>query len=452
MTTIPLITQPLEDLVVAENAANTTLDLFQHFDDPFTTGQIARFVLYNRSLGNGITDVVLFDQADAGAPKTVENFINYVKDDDYINSIVHRSIPNFVIQGGGFTVENLAIEPIPTDPSVVNEFSAERSNVRGTIAMAKLGSDPDSATSQWFFNLADNSANLDKQNGGFTVFGEVLNETNLATVDAIAELPVFNGSNFFGQPALTNLPLDLEDSDSPTIDEDSDLVRYSNITLRQEAELEFEVISNSNPNLVNAAIAEGQLTLDYAEGSTGEAEIEIKATDLLGDSVEEKFVVRVGDSETTPKRGSTVYRFLNRDTGTHLYTTSEVERRSILNNLPNYVSEGESYVSVDPLSGDPDPETVYRFLNRDTGTHLYTTSEVEKEFVEENLSNFSRESESFDAYEVQQPGTIPIYRFYNTQTGAHFYTPSVVERDFVRENLLNYNSEGIAYYAFGISE
>ncbi|WP_052055387.1 peptidylprolyl isomerase [Myxosarcina sp. GI1] len=448
MATNPIVTQPLKDLVVAENAANTTLNLLQYFDDPFTTGQVARFVLGDRSLGNnGVTDVLLFDQADEGAPQTVENFINYVNDGDYANSIIHRSIPDFVIQGGGFTVENLAIEPIPTDPPVANEFSADRSNVRGTIAMAKLGSDPNSATSQWFFNLADNSANLDSQNSGFTVFGEVLSEEYLATVDAIAELPVFDGSSFFGQPALTDLPLNIEDTDNPTVDDDSDLVRFNNVTLRQEDELEFEVVSNSNPDLVNVTVDEGKLDLDYAEDIAGEAEIIIRATDLLGDSVEETFEVTV-----TPNLGSTVYRFLNQDTGTHLYTTSEAERQNIIDNLPNYTSEGKSYVSVDPLTGDPEPQTVYRFLNRDTGTHLYTTSEVEKESVEENLSNFNLESESFAAYEEQQPGTIPVYRFYNTETGAHFYTPSVVERDFVRENLLNYDSEGIAYYAFGVSE
>ena len=87
----------------------------------------------------------------------------------YANSIFHRSVANFVIQGGGFRITSPTnIDSIPSDPPVVNEYKV--SNTRGTIAMAKLGGDPNSATNQWFFNLRDeNATNLDFQNGGFTV-------------------------------------------------------------------------------------------------------------------------------------------------------------------------------------------------------------------------------------------------------------------------------------------
>ncbi len=462
MTTIPLVTQPLDDINVTENAKNTSIDLFQNFDDPFTTGKVARFELENTSLGGGVTNVLLFDQSDEGAPETVANFTNYVEDGDYVNSIIHRSVPGFIIQGGGFTSNDLEIANVPADPAVVNEFSEDRSNLRGTIAMAKLGNDPNSATNQWFFNLANNSDNLDNQNGGFTVFGEVLSESDLAPVDAIADVSIFNGSNI--NSAFSDLPLILNDDTNPSIENDQNYIRYKNITISQTDELEFKVSNNSNPDLVDVFVSRGGLYIDYADDQNGTAEITIEATDLLGDSVEDTFTITVEEDNSVPPSGgggngvpvensnrdSTVYRFLNQDTGVHLYTTSKVERDNILETLPNYEFESFSYVSVDSLTGNPEPKEVYRLLNQDTGTHLYTISENEKNSVENTLDNFSLESESFFAYTEQQTGTVPVYRFYNNETGAHFYTPSEVEKSVIDETLPNYTSEGIAYYVFPV--
>lgn len=149
-------------------------------------------VHFETSLGN--FDVELYDTA---APITVANFLNYVVAGAYENSFVHRSAPGFVIQGGGFTYDVPQREPvnfpaIPTNPPIVNEFDPSRSNIRGTIAMAKT-SDPNSATSQFFFNLADNSTWLDDPNnsGGFAVFGHVLGD-GMDVVDAIAEVATFD--------------------------------------------------------------------------------------------------------------------------------------------------------------------------------------------------------------------------------------------------------------------
>lgn len=149
----------------------------------------------------GAIDVALYDSA---APQTVANFLAYVNSGAYRNSFVHRSVPGFVIQGGGFVWEDAtgSVLTVTARPAVVNEFSASRSNRRGTVAMAKLGGNPNSATSQWFFNLADNSANLDNQNGGFTVFGEV-SAGSMAVVDAIAALPRTNaGAPFDALPVV----------------------------------------------------------------------------------------------------------------------------------------------------------------------------------------------------------------------------------------------------------
>ena len=460
---IPSITQPIEDIAIPVNNAASTFDLSQTFDDPFTTGQIVQFEFTDSSLGNnGITNVLLFDQEGAGAPAAVTNFLNYLNDGDYDGSIFHRSVPGFIVQGGGFKVAaelgfdaNLgAIEAIPADPAVVNEFSAERSSTRGTIAMAKVGNNPDSATNQWFFNLGDNSENLDNQNGGFTVFGEVLTDEDLAPVNAISNLRTFDATAAFNDPvpefagAFGELPLIVEDADN------ADFVGLNSVTVSQADELEFSVLDNSNPELVNAVVSEeGQLSLEYTADLSGEARITLQATNLLGESVEERFIVSVGDVEPdlNPQE-STVYRFLNPDLGVHLYTSSEKERDFIEENLDNYVSEGSSYISVDPFTGSPDPAKVYRFRNLDTGTHLYTISEQEREFISDNLDNYTLENESFFVYEEPQPGTVPVYRFFSPATGTHFYTPSEQERAFVEESLPNYQSEGIAYHTFPLAE
>ena len=146
---------------------------------------------------------LLFEMLPDAAPNTVSNFLNYVSDGDYQDSIIHRSVPGFVIQGGGFTTSSQTFtstsqfSSVPTDSPVNNEFDI--SNTRGTVAMAKLGGDPNSATSQWFVNLADNSANLDAQNGGFTVFAKIL---DMSTADAIAAIGRQNHGG-----AFTDLPV-----------------------------------------------------------------------------------------------------------------------------------------------------------------------------------------------------------------------------------------------------
>ncbi len=147
---------------------------------------------------------------------------------------------------------------------------------------------------------------------------------------------------------------------------------------------------------------------------------------------------------------TTVYRFFNNDTGVHFYTANPEEKIAV-EELNNYTFEGASYQGIEPLTGQGSSVPVYRFLNEDTGVHLYTVSTQERDAVQE-LDNFSFEGEAFFAYETQVDGSIPIYRFFNPITGAHFYTPSTSERDNVENNLLDFQSEGIAYYALPSDE
>jgi len=136
------------------------------------------------STGIGDFSMELLDDT---TPGTVQNFLNYVNRNDYNGTYIHRAVDNFVVQGGGFRFR-LFEGPIdvPSDPPIQNEFGV--SNTRGTVAMAKIDGDPDSATNQWFVNVVDNSGSLDTLNGGFTVFATVLGE-GMTTVDEIDALP-----------------------------------------------------------------------------------------------------------------------------------------------------------------------------------------------------------------------------------------------------------------------
>jgi len=118
-----------------------------------------------------------FELYDDAKPITVANFLRYIQDGKYAGSFAHRLIQNFVLQGGGYYVDSSNnVNSVVSYGTITNEAGPfpTYSNVQGTLAMAKLGGDPNSASSQWFLNLADNSANLDGQNGGFTVFGKIL--------------------------------------------------------------------------------------------------------------------------------------------------------------------------------------------------------------------------------------------------------------------------------------
>lgn len=172
---------------------------------PGRAGTLAQF----RTVFGNI-EVELYDQ---DKPVTVQNFKRLIQQGAYQDTFFHRLEPGFVIQGGGFATSarsatNLFAPPwsflrgVPNFGTITNEFAVGRrfSNTNGTIAMAKT-SDPNSATSQFFFNLGDNIASLDNTNnsGGFTVFGHVVRDSN-------GVLPLFNSLYYwYGMVPMVSL-------------------------------------------------------------------------------------------------------------------------------------------------------------------------------------------------------------------------------------------------------
>ena len=185
---------------------------------------IGTVVRFNSSQGTFNIELL-----DADAPNTVANFLNYVDSGRLENTIIHRSVFDFVIQGGGFTFDDSAIPqiaPVVTDAPIQNEFDPANSNLRGTLSMAQ-GPDINSGTSQWFVNVDDANQFLD--NTPHTVFGRVIG-TGMEIVDAINALFTFNIVEIFGEGALTDVPLDgfvpssLRLTGTVSIDAGSDIV------------------------------------------------------------------------------------------------------------------------------------------------------------------------------------------------------------------------------------
>ena len=170
----------------------------------------------NVALADGTSsfEVELFDNSSDGVvrttPNTVANFLNYIEKGLYDGTIFHRLVDGFVLQGGGYSWPSFANYqaggvplPVEKDNPILNEPG--NLNVLGTLAMAKVSGDPNSATSEWFINLVDNP-NLDNVNGGFTVFGRVTSGIEL--INQISSLVPYNLSGlFYYYPPFNEMPV-----------------------------------------------------------------------------------------------------------------------------------------------------------------------------------------------------------------------------------------------------
>jgi cyclophilin family peptidyl-prolyl cis-trans isomerase len=280
-------TQPVAETVVT-GGSDKFVDLSSStlFTDAAFSNSLIRL---NTSAGP--INVELFDTQ---APQTVANFFDYIQKGAYNNDIFHRLVQDFIIQGGGFTFTPSSpnVTPVTAGPQVPNEFdNTNRPNVVGTIAMAKT-SDPNSATSQFFFNMTDNTQTLGSNNsGGFTVFGKVVSGADQRVLNTLASATITDESSFNG--ALSSIPLNHYTGTKFPTDTTSanyDLISSVDV-VRQTEQLTYSVVSNSNSSAATASISFGQLDLHPV--GQGTATIVVQATDKAGKTAQVTFTVSV---------------------------------------------------------------------------------------------------------------------------------------------------------------
>jgi cyclophilin family peptidyl-prolyl cis-trans isomerase len=318
----PTVKNPLPN--ITGHAGGDTLSLGGFFSDSdLSTGTMVRF-----DTSAGPINVQLFDQQ---APQTVANFLNYVGNKAYDNMIFSRLVNGFVLQGGQFTYQSnpVGLAPVPVlgiqTPNVIgpngvvgtgvpSEFTTPGLETAGSLAMALSGAN--TATNEFFFNLADNSSNLDTQAGGFTVFGKVASSTDLLVLNSLVAQGTPSTETFTDTTGVTHTA-----SSSATLDTRIPLTGISNndskfpgdttpsnyefvndvvVTSRNE-QLTYSVVNNTNPGLVTPSVSSSFLNLNYAAGQTGSSTITVRATDEFGASVDSTFTVTVGQPSVTVK-------------------------------------------------------------------------------------------------------------------------------------------------------
>jgi len=252
-----------------------TIDLRNHFNLPGVSGPLVQF---DTSLGRFNVEL----RPDA-APKHVANFLAYVAARSYAGTFFHRSAALdgtavSIVQGGGYLLGASGTSTVAKQSPVVLEYNLP--NARGTLAAART-SDINSATSEWYFNVRDNSTVLGPTNGGgYTVFGRVIGN-GMAVVDAIAALPRVNAGSPFNELPVRNFTSgDVGAANLILVNSVSAAAIYPGDG--PLAALSFSATS-SNAEVISATVNGSTLVLSPVGG--GVATVNVTATDTNGATV-----------------------------------------------------------------------------------------------------------------------------------------------------------------------
>ena len=250
-------------------------------------------------------------------------------------------------------------------------------------------------------------------------------------------------------------------------------------------------VTNEDPKFANLGLGDFRLQKDSPAVDAGINEFVVAQTDLIGNARVVDGKVDIGAYEYFAKQDlsnvsgtigdsdipvininpedrfemADIHRFYQPQKGLHLYTSdvneiNHIKKQSAVGVL-NYNYEEEKYTVLnsdrDALTGKgiEGVKPVYRFFNNDTGAHLYTMDENEKNYILDRLPNYGFENIKYYAFESQPENleTFPVYRMRNSDTGAHLFTVDQNEVNYIRNNLSNYSLEGnggVAFYVFAL--
>ena len=495
---LPVVSNPLDDVEVNENAAAQIIDLSNVFRD-LDGDEIALDV---RTNGNDLVTPTL-----DGTDLTLD----FLKDRFGSAEITIEATANSQVISDTFTVRvNEVVPPSPTNtpPILANEIADVR------------------ATEDSEFNLTiDSDTFIDPDEGDRLTYSAILNGggelPNWLTFDA--DTKTFSGTPDNSDVGTLNLKVNVTDKegeiasdrffltvenvDDPpvvsnpiadvVVDEDSentviDLTDLFSDVDNENSEIALTLAGNSNESLVTASIEANQITLDYLPDRFGTSEITVRG-ESNSKTIEDTFTVNVNsvndppivenpltdDTATsgeyfeltiaedsfsdhdledsliysaTTGDGSDLPAWLSfaTDTQTFSGTPGNTDAGDLkiavraTDSSGAMVSDSFTLTVASPSADDTD-SIVYRFFNTSTGVHFYTIDEVEKDYVLNNLSNYILEEGTYAA--VDPLTGEEVYRFFNNQTGAHLYTTDKVEKDYIIENLGNFDYEGIKFYA-----
>ncbi|MDT7951933.1 MAG: hypothetical protein RQ966_10565 [Acetobacteraceae bacterium] len=142
-----------------------------------------------------------------------------------------------------------------------------------------------------------------------------------------------------------------------------------------------------------------------------------------------------------------VYRFFDSNYGTHFFSSAVSEKDNVMATRPDLIYEGVGLLAIDPLGTDPHAAPVYRFFDKNYGTHFFTTSSSERDTVIATRPDLVFEGAGFIEHTAQQAGDTAVYRFFDSNYGTHFYTSDANERAMIIRTRPDLIDEGVGFYA-----